>query len=511
VDQKYDVAVIGAGLGGLSAATYLARKGLRVILFEKHNIPGGYATSFVRGRYEFEVALHELSGIGLPDQPGALLRYLQYLGVADKVEFVHIPHFYRSVFPDVDLRLPVGRENYTQVLCEAFPREAAGIRRFVGRLFDLDREMRYFYKLSSGKRPPVGELLKAPLNVRNMLRYALATWEQVLGRDVGDHRARAVLSQIWGYFGLPPSQISYLYFATAMASYIGSGATHIKGRSQSLSNAFVQTFEKLGGEMRFNCAVEKISTHQGRVTGVVTEQGDSIEAANVVSNADPITTCREMIGADKVPQKFWRRLGASQVGASSFNVYLGVAAPPQQLGLTDHEVFINTDYDIDRHYQRMKNLVAPGGVAMTCYNSVLPDISPAGTSMLVLTALMYGQPWLHVAPQEYVDVKNRIADSIINLAEKVYPGLRQAAEVVEVATPITNMRYAGQFGGSIYGSDQPPGDTTVFRLPHWGPLGGLYFAGAWTLPGGGYEPAMVSGRLAGDMLLAKTRLQRKGA
>jgi prolycopene isomerase len=68
MSQKYDAIVIGAGLGGLSAATMLARNGLDVLLLERHNVPGGYATSFVRGRYEFEVALHELSGIGPPER-----------------------------------------------------------------------------------------------------------------------------------------------------------------------------------------------------------------------------------------------------------------------------------------------------------------------------------------------------------------------------------------------------------------------------------------------------------
>ena len=90
--KKCDAIVIGAGLGGLSAATMLARNGLGVLLLERHNVPGGYATSFVRGRYEFEVALHELSGIGPPERPASLYRYLDYLGVADKVEFIHLPN-----------------------------------------------------------------------------------------------------------------------------------------------------------------------------------------------------------------------------------------------------------------------------------------------------------------------------------------------------------------------------------------------------------------------------------
>ncbi|MBR6335105.1 MAG: FAD-dependent oxidoreductase, partial [Clostridia bacterium] len=61
--KKYDVIVIGAGNGGLAAAATCAKAGLSTLLLERHNIPGGSASSFVRGRFEFEPSLHELSGI----------------------------------------------------------------------------------------------------------------------------------------------------------------------------------------------------------------------------------------------------------------------------------------------------------------------------------------------------------------------------------------------------------------------------------------------------------------
>ena len=496
--ERYDAIVVGAGLGGLSAATMLARKGLDVALLERHNVPGGYATSFVRGRYEFEVALHELSGIGPPEKRGALFRYLEYLGVADKVEFLHVPHLYRSVLPDLDLTLPVGREAFTETVCEAFPHEAEGIRRFLDRVFNLGRDFGRVVRAKGKVNPAL-----LPVQYPHLFRYIPTVWGDVLNRDVSDPVARAVLSQYWGYVGMAPSECSFLFFAVTLAAYVLRGPAFPAGRSQALSSAFLATFEELGGVARMNCGVRRITTSNGRVTGVITDHGEVLTAPWIVSNADPMTTCRELIGATHVPTDFFASLRSSEIAPSTVNVYMGIAQSPDELGLTDHELFINADTDFDRHAAGMRTLGDPEAIAVTSYNAVYPDISPPGTSMVVLTALGYGEPWYAVPPDEYVDTKNRIAESMIRMTEGVCPGLRERAEVVEVSTPITNMRYAGAAGGSIYGFSQPPRDNMIWRMPNRGPLDGLYFAGAWTRPGGGFEPSMMSGQMAAGAILGK--------
>ena len=498
--NNFDAIVIGAGLGGLSAATMLARSGLHVLLLERHNVPGGYATSFVRGRFEFEVALHELSGIGPPERRGAVYRYLEYLGIADRIEFLHVPNLYRAVFPELDITLPVGREAFEARLVEVFPQEARGILRFMDRVFAFGRDFAQIVR-KRGKVNPATMPFQHPY----FFRYLPTTWGQVLNRDVQDPAARAVLSQYWGYVGLPPSQISFVYMASTLAAYVRRGAAFPQGRSQALSNAFLSGFEELGGEARMNCGVQRITTANGRVTGVITDEGEEIHADWIVSNADPITTCRDLIARDAVPDSFFTELQSSEVAASTVNVYLGMACPPEGLGLSEHEIFVNADYDFDRHYQGMKVVAPPEAVAITCYNAVYPGISPPGTSIVVLTALAYGEPWYEVPPGEYVDTKNRIADSMIDMAEQVAPGLLKYAEVVEVSTPLTNMRYAGTMGGSIYGFNQPPRDNMVWRMRHRGPLDGLYFVGAWTQPGGGFEPTIMSGQMAGGVIAHKAR------
>ncbi|NLJ72548.1 MAG: NAD(P)/FAD-dependent oxidoreductase, partial [Syntrophomonadaceae bacterium] len=104
---NYDVVVIGAGNGGLTSASALAQKGIKVLLLEKHNVPGGCATSFYRGRFEFETALHQLSGLGTAEKPGPLRGFLGGLGVVDKLEWVEMENLYRVVLPDkLDITLP---------------------------------------------------------------------------------------------------------------------------------------------------------------------------------------------------------------------------------------------------------------------------------------------------------------------------------------------------------------------------------------------------------------------
>jgi len=496
--RKFDVVVIGAGLGGLSAATMLAHHGRSVLLLERHNVPGGYATSFVRGRYEFEVALHELSGIGPPEKRGATFHYLEEIGVAERVEFLQVDSLFRAVFPDLDVTLPVGREPYTEALCELFPHEAVGIRRFLDRVFDLGRDFGRVVR-ARGKVKPWA----MPLTHPHFFRYLPTRWGDVLNRDVTDPMARALMSQYWGYVGAGPAEISFLFHAVTLAAYVLRGAAFPAGRSQALSAAFLDRFFEAGGEARFGCGAKRILTRSGRATGVVTDADEEIEAKWVVSNADPIRTCHELVGMDHVPSTFMAGLQSSEVAPSTVNVYMGVACPPEQLGLTEHEIFLNSDADFDRHAAATRRIGPPEGMAVTCYNAVYPEISPPGTSMVVLTALNYGAPWLELPPEQYVDTKNRMADAMIGWAEKIAPGLRAHTEVVEVSTPLTNMRFAGATGGSIYGFTQPPRDNMVWRMSSRGPVDNLVFAGAWTRPGGGFEPCMMSGRMAGGVVLGR--------
>ena len=490
--KDYDVIVVGAGLGGLSAATWLSKEGKSVLLLERHTVPGGYASSFKRGRFEFEISLHELSGLGSEQDRGPLWKLFEDCGISERVEFIRIPEFYRSVFPDVDITIPLGREYFEAELCSKFPAEREGLMKFSDTMFDFaDQALK-------ANRVGMGRVAQDPDSFPALMRHFGASLSDVLNPMVADEKARAVLGQIWGYYCLPPSQLSFLIYALGTVSYLRFGPAHIKGTSQALSQAFVDIIEANGSDVRLGTGVSKVMATGGKVYGVITDAGEAIDCPVVVCNANPLTTCLDLIGVDEVPSWYLKRLGAGTGGASTFNVYLGLDCPYQELGLENHETFVNTGYDLDGHYQLMKAGidVEPAEAAVTAYNAVDPDFSPPGTSVVVLTLIARADPWLRVAPEDYAATKTKVADRVIALAERVAPDIRKHIEVVEVATPLTNARYTGNVAGSIIGFNDTFKGTGLVRMPSRGPLDGLYFSGAWVNIGGGYEPSIYSGYMA---------------
>jgi phytoene dehydrogenase-like protein len=486
------VVVIGAGLGGLSAAAYLSKKGLDVQVFERNAYPGGYACSFVRGDYEFEAALHALSGIGPEDNRGSCYRLLEGCDVAGRLEFIPIPDFYSSAFPDFTVTIPFGWDAAEEAYAENFPSERKGINRLLTFMRQISQELQV---MSAG--PGAIDMLTFPVKGSHLIRSVGLTTAQALDREISDPKLKALFCDLWGYYGLPPSRLSFTLFAIANASYIEYGPYHIKGTSQALSDAFVDVIEENGGRVHLRNGVTKIDVDGAKVTGVVTESGDEVSCDYIVSNANPIQACYGLIGAEHVPGSYLKALAEGHIAVSTYNVYMGLDCTAGDLGVPlHHELFVNDGYDQDEHYRSMYNIEKQKYYVITNYNASDPEFSPPGTSVVVLTGLMDYGAWVSVPPDDYVDVKNRLAAEMIEDAEKYMPGLSDHLEVVEVSTPITNMRYSANPGGSILGFDYDLTGNSLFRLPNRGPLEGLSFANAWVRTGGGFESCIASGYFA---------------
>ncbi|HIP73360.1 MAG TPA: NAD(P)/FAD-dependent oxidoreductase [Anaerolineae bacterium] len=516
--EKYDAIVIGAGLGGLSAAGYLAKAGKKVLALEHHTVPGGYAHEFRRGKYRFEVALHALDGAG----PGGwAYPALSELEVLDQVTFHRMDPFYTVRFPGREITAHADMVQYEGELIRQFPEEAAGIRQLVDAMLTVFFEVRRFMVDGElGVRPSMAQM---PARYPNMLAAMSQNWAEFMGQYIHDPELQGVFTTLWAYYGLPPEQLSAATFIFPWVSYHLFGAYYPEGGSMAMSRALEATINKYGGEVRYKQTVTKIEIEDGKATAVLTDKGLRAEADLIISNANPPDTMLKFVGREHLPERYVAKVedALQKPALSNLVVYLGLERDLLAEGWPYHELFLAETYDPAEDYDNMVNgRFSQAGLVISHYDQADPGCAPEGGSVITITALAawdYADQWgtggdpaaLHPQSKtyyrknpQYQELKQAAGDALIDQVEKVIPGLRQSIKYVEVATPLTNYRYSLNPGGSIYGSEQTVDNMYLNRLSEKTPIPNLFLAGAW-VTGGGMSAAMLSGRSAARRALAR--------
>ena len=493
--MDYDVVVIGAGNGGLTASATLARKGQKVLLLERHNIPGGCATSFCRGRFEFEIALHQLSGLGTPEKPGPLRMTLDSLGVMEDLEFVEIQDLYSVHMPGgFNTTLKTDKNQIVAELKEIFPHEKESIDGFFDLVYKYANDMVGAFIF----RDPEPSRDKYP----NMYRYALRNAKEVLDDYFKDPVLKAVISVYWGYLGVSTDQLSFAYLAMLFFQYIEFKPFHVKGGSQALSNAILNAFLVAGGRARFNCGAQRILVEDNQVIGVVTDEGDTIETRYVVSNISPMETYTNLVGKNLIPDNTLQEMNSRMLSTSAFTMFIGFDCEPDELNIHESTNFLMASTDITRSlHDRMGRVdIQDESMVMSCYDISDPSFSPPGTCQVNLVTLKYGDPWLNIPTGQYHEAKFRCAESMLKRTEEIFPNIRQHIEEIDVGTPLTHMRYLGHPAGAVYGLEARTKDSFFFQPGRHTPVKGLNFAGAW-VGDGGFEPTLRSGVSAAKSIL----------
>jgi phytoene dehydrogenase-like protein len=483
----FEVVVIGAGNGGLAASLTLAKAGVKTLLLERHNIPGGCATSFVRGRFEFEVALHQLSGVGTEEFPGPLKHTFNDLGITDDIDLVQMENLYRAVSPgNFDVTLKADKADSIDALKTKFPHESENIERFFNLVWSYCDQWVHIMFMRDSEASPA----KYPL----YFKYALKPMQDVLDEFINDLHLQIIIGMYWSYLGIPPSKLPFGEFAVVLWAYTEFKPWHIKGGSQALSNAILNSFLSHGGEVKFNCAVKKIKTENGKVCAIITEQGEEFTTERIISNAGTYTTYVELLDEAVVPESRLNELGARSVGVSAVSVFIGFDAEPHELGIREATNFLTTTLDHNTVWQDCKTLNPSKSMLFTCFDVDDPDFSPKGACQGALISLAYSDPWLKIPPTQYFETKYNYAESMLTILNQIFPNCRDCIEEIEVGTPLTHMRYLGHPGGAIYGFDQWIKDTELF-INKRSPIKGLYHAGAW-IGSGGFQPTLMSGASA---------------
>lgn len=472
--REYDAIVIGAGGGGMACAGKMAKEGLDVLLLEKHNIPGGATSSFRRGRFEFEVAIDFIIGIGTKDHQGPMYKVLDDLGVLDKFEYRLLDVLYRQTIPGViDIALPTNREALEKVLKENFPEESDNIDKFFEIIYGLwqnhlDLTGNYYWDQVT---PPCDRIdpEATPEKYPYYYKYAYMDVAKFMGSIFTNRVLANTLAGLSAFTASPDKccVIDLAHWLYAIMEY--QPATPLN-YSMELTDAMMDKFAENGGEVLYNKKVVKILIEDGRAVGVQCADGSEYRAKTVVADFSPLLAFSDMVDRSAIPADVIAAMDESVRGKrfkdGVVTIYAALDCDISEFGVTDHMAFISNPK------------VSPRTLMFSVPGVGNPTYDIPGTTVCAIKTYDTQDTWLNVPPECYVEKKWEIGEEMLQIIESIYPGFRSHIEEIDMASLVTNNRFLSHPGG-VGGGFMTNHRDNFLNPPDYDCIDGLKFVGLW--------------------------------
>lgn len=411
-----DVLIIGSGLGGLECGALLAQRGLKVLVLEGSNQPGGCMQSFRRGGLHYDTGLHYVGGLA----PGQVMhKAFAQLGLLDLPWQRMDEEFDQVIIGGRHFAYHQGYKAFVEGLSKDFPHQREALQSYVWRLQNITT---------------------ADMDVC-AYDYLCQTFSDELLLNVVS--AAAMKTE------LRRESLPLFNFAHTCSSYIES-SWRIRGDGNLLVNRLIDTICKAGGEVRTNSKVVHLTEQDGRITTAICANGQAYEANYFISDIHPAILCQVLEGCPSVRKAFRRRMAASENTCGMFTVQLSIR--PGVLHYFNHNVFV---YDNPNVWTMTEDNDPVKGVMISA------RIPEEGSDILRQIDLLTPMPWHEC--KAWMDTKvgsrgdgyrafcKQKAEECFALAEQYIPGLHDMVENCYTSTPLTYRDYLGAPDGGAFG------------------------------------------------------------
>lgn len=490
--MKYDVVIIGGGLGGLSAGLKLSNEGKKVAILEKHHLIGGYSTNFRRkdkegNFYNFDVALHGIGGIRKENAFNIHLG--ENLGILDDIEFLEKPETATIITKNGEENdIPSNFEDYKNYFIKRFEGEKENIERLFDFLFAVKEDMKEVARDS--KRMPKYTNYLQSITLDEFLR------EYTQNDDLIEE-----FSFLWLYYGLPQKELNASFYVLPWLSYHIGGTYYVRGGGGNLSEIFANKIKENGSDIFLSSEVVDVEVENDKIVCVKTKKDKIFMADKFVLACDPKVIFSMIKNKNENIQNYVDEMNSFENSISLTQLYLGLDVNSKDLGMTKGDYFIKVSGN-QNTYEAIKNGDYENmDFGITCYDVLDPEFNDEGKGVITIIVGDLISNWPEYKTEEYKERKKEISDILIAKAEKVFPNIKEHIKVMELGTPHTMKRYTNNSEGAVYGWAQNDTQGGFDRLAFKTCLKNTYLAGAWTHPGGGFEGAITSGVICGEKVL----------
>lgn len=514
MDECWDAIVVGAGIGGLTAAARLLEDGLRVLVVESDPHPGGTAYAYHRKGFYFPMGPMGFSS------PEMVRDALRRAGVEEELKLKRVHYRLHAFGLEAPLSLP-----YAEMISELaalFPREEAGISRFFGHMDKISSLQDRLAKEGASRSRQ-----EESVSAAAYLDKLVGDWR--LRRILGSMGSRepysgtTLLAAMWSLLcdkGIHYPVGGMRRLSDMLAAKLGWEATAPGSES---APAAARLTSPGTGRLMLDSEAAGIEVDEGRARGIILRDGTRLEADAVISNADYKATFTRLLPREAVPDELFHAVSTARQTASNLQVCLGLDASRVELSAFDQASRIiyrrdsteqppddtGPDWDASEIDPRA---LAGEELEATLLSADDPLLAPAGCAVLVIRVAVAHRHFARFRPRRkrrlpgYFSYKTSLAHALVKEASRLVPGLEDAVLYMDVATPLTFEERGGRSEGAVAGWSwdhlEGSGQEAVELIRT--PIAGLYMAGYQAfsmLALGGVPSAMLSGLKAAEYLL----------
>lgn len=509
--RHFDVIIIGSGTGGLSAASFLAQEGKRVLVLEQHYVIGGYTHSFQRNGYIWDVGLHYVGQVNIP---GTLLnKVFRYIS-KEKLKWEPLDDIYdRAVFGEKEYQFPKGRENLKAKLKEYFPdqKDQISIDKYFKLLDDAEKISTSYY--AEKVLPPFLSKVFGGMLRSSLLKTSDKITLDVLKGITDNQKLIGVLTAQYGDYGLEPSKSSFYMHALLANHYMEGGAYPVGGASQ-FAETTVPVIEETGGATVFRASVKEILVENNKAIGVRMHDGEKFYAKTIVSAAGIVNTYSRLLPDSVMKQhQLDKKLAELEPSSAHVGMYIGIKESTSKLNLPKCNYWIFPDkYDhaLERsHYKDIHTEIPVTFVSFPSAKDPLAETSHPGRTtaeVVILVPHNWFDKWKDtkwkVRNDEYKAIKEELAQKMLQQLYRVAPQLKGKIDCYEVSTPLSTEHFSGHPKGEIYGAAATPKRFRQRFLSTYTPVKNLFLSGQDVMT------ASIAGGTMGGMLCASAILKK---